>query len=225
VKTNGSLAVSELFYSIQGESSHAGYPCLFIRLAGCNLRCAYCDARYTYEEAGRPMDLAEIMAFVRSSPVRLVEITGGEPLLQKDVHALMTALIADGRTVLLETNGSLDLAEVAEGVVKIVDIKCPGSGMAAMNHLANLTLLTATDELKFVLRSRLDYDWAVNFLRENQLCPPQPADRQVPKLIFSAVTRDLDPAELAAWLLADGLPIRLQLQLHTLLWPGQTRGV
>lgn len=225
MKTEARFAVSELFYSIQGESSHAGYPCLFIRLAGCNLRCTYCDARYTYEEAGRPMGLAEIMAFVRSSPVRLVEITGGEPLLQKDLPALMAALLADGRTVLLETNGSIDLAGVPEGVVKIVDVKCPGSGMAARNHLTNLARLTATDELKFVLRSRQDYDWAVDFLRIHQLCPPHPADRLVPKLIFSAVTRDLAPAELAAWLLADGLPIRLQLQLHTLLWPGQTRGV
>ncbi|MBU0679975.1 MAG: radical SAM protein [Proteobacteria bacterium] len=219
------MLVSELFYSIQGESSYAGYPCLFIRLAGCNLRCTYCDAKYTYEETDREMSLAEIVSFVRKSPVHLVEITGGEPLLQKNVYTLMETLLADDRTVLLETNGSIDLAKVPDAVVKIMDIKCPGSGMAEMNRLANLQQLTSNDELKFVLRSKEDYIWAVDFLREHKLCLPHSSDRQTPKIIFSAVTRDLDPADLAAWLLADGLPIRLQLQLHTLLWPDKTRGV
>jgi 7-carboxy-7-deazaguanine synthase len=225
VKTKDTLLVSELFYSIQGESSYTGYPCLFIRLAGCNLRCTYCDAKYTYEETDLEMSLAEIVSFVQKSPVRLVEITGGEPLLQENVYALMETLLAGERTVLLETNGSIDMAKVPDAVVKIMDIKCPGSGMAEMNHLANLKQLTSKDELKFVLRSKEDYIWAVDFLRENMLCLPHSSDRQTPKIIFSAVTRDLDPTDLATWLLAEGLPIRLQLQLHTLLWPDKTRGV
>ncbi len=227
MKTNDGLRVSELFYSIQGESSYAGYPCLFIRLAGCNLRCTYCDATYTYGEDGRQMTIAEIVDFVQESPVGLVEITGGEPLLQENVHALMEALIADGRTVLLETNGSIGLDKVPDAVVIIMDIKCPGSGMADMNHPANLERLNNKDELKFVLRSQQDYLWAVEFLQKNKLCPAASATatRKHPRILFSAVTDDLDPAELASWILADHLPIQLQLQLHTLLWPGQNRGV
>lgn len=225
MKTDNSLQVTELFYSIQGESSYAGYPCLFIRLAGCNLRCTYCDAKYTYEEDGRRMAKAEIIDFIRKSKVRLVEITGGEPLLQENVYPLMEALLTDNRIVLLETNGSIDLAKVPDSVVKIMDIKCPGSGMENMNHLANLKQLGRKDELKFVLRSREDYQWAVEFLNKNKLCPAGLSDRQNPKILFSAVTNDLDPADLASWILADCLPVKLQLQLHTLLWPGMNRGI
>ncbi len=225
MKTNDCLRVSELFYSIQGESSYSGYPCLFIRLAGCNLRCSYCDAKYTYEESGQEMAIAEVVEFIKGSAIRLVEITGGEPLLQENVYALMEALIADDRLVLLETNGSIDLAMVPDPVVTIMDIKCPGSGMAEMNHLANLERLSSKDELKFVLRSRKDYLWALDFLQKNRLCPANAQDSHKPQILFSAVTSDLAPAELASWILADHLPIRLQLQLHTLLWPGQNRGV
>ncbi len=224
MKTNDSLLVSELFYSIQGESSYAGYPCLFIRLAGCNLRCTYCDAKYTYEEAGRQMAIAEVLDFVAQSPVRLVEITGGEPLLQENVYELMDELIDDDRIVLLETNGSIDLAKVPDGVVKIMDVKCPDSGMADRNHLANLGKLTGQDELKFVLRSHDDYLWAVDFLQKN-IFAAKNQERPRPQIHFSPVANDLAPADLASWLLADNLPIRLQLQLHTLLWPGQNRGV
>ncbi len=225
MKTNDSLLVSELFYSIQGESSYAGYPCVFIRLAGCNLRCSYCDAKYTYEEAGRQMAIADIVSYVRQEQIDLVEITGGEPLLQENVYGLMTALIADGRTVLLETNGSLELSKVPDAVVIIMDIKCPGSGMAESNHLANLERLSSKDELKFVLRSHDDYQWALDFLKGNRLCPASSEDSDKPQILFSAVAQDLDPADLASWVLAERLPIRLQLQLHTLLWPGQNRGV
>nr|MDA3785562.1 radical SAM protein [Deltaproteobacteria bacterium] len=191
MKSNHSLLVSELFYSIQGESSYAGYPCLFIRLAGCNLRCSYCDARYTYEEAGQEMALAEVIAFVQASPVPLVEITGGEPLLQENVYPLMAALIKDERLVLLETNGSMDLTRVPAPVVIIMDIKCPGSGMAEKNHLANLARLTSKDELKFVLRSREDYLWAVDLLKENMLGPTSPSGSEGPMILFSAVEADL----------------------------------
>lgn len=224
MKTKETLQVSELFYSIQGESSYAGYPCLFIRLAGCNLRCSYCDARYTYGEKGRRMTIAEILAFIEESPVSLVEITGGEPLLQVNVYGLMQALLDDERIVLMETNGSIDLRQVPAEVVKIMDIKCPGSGMDHHNYLANLQYLTSTDEVKFVVGSRQDYLWAVDFLKRN-IITPFPSSSQRPKILFSPVTSKLSPTELAGWILLDRLPIRLQLQLHTLLWPGETRGV
>ncbi|MEN8257349.1 MAG: radical SAM protein [Thermodesulfobacteriota bacterium] len=224
MKTNDSLQISELFYSIQGESSYAGFPCLFIRLAGCNLRCTYCDAKYTYEEAGRQMSLQEVLDFVNESPVRLVEITGGEPLLQEQVYPLMEALLDDDRTVLLETNGSIGLEKVPAGVVKIMDIKCPGSGMDDMNHLANIKQLAGKDEVKFVLRSRQDYQWAVDCIRKHMTYAFDSLAKG-PKILFSPVTNDLNPAELAAWILEDTLPIRLQIQLHTVLWPAKSRGV
>lgn len=171
------------------------------------------------------MSLTEILDFVRTSEVNLVEITGGEPLLQENVYPLMAALIEDGRTVLLETNGSIDLAQVPEQVVTIMDVKCPGSGMAPKIHLANLKKLGSKDELKFVLSSREDYLWAVDFLSANKLLAAGLAEKKGPTLLFSAVTGDLAPADLAAWILADRLPVRIQLQLHTLLWPAQKRGV
>lgn len=217
MKSNHSLLVSELFYSIQGESSYAGYPCLFIRLAGCNLRCSYCDARYTYEEAGREMALAEVIAFVQASPVPLVEITGGEPLLQKNVYRLMDELLAADRRVLLETNGSISLEKVPAGVVKIMDVKCPGSGMHAQLRADNFARLGPGDELKFVLCSRADYDWAVAMLGKNSF-------NQDLIIHFSPVTGQLAPSQLAEWILHDRLPVRLQLQLHKVLWPAVNRG-
>ncbi|MEN8140298.1 MAG: 7-carboxy-7-deazaguanine synthase QueE [Thermodesulfobacteriota bacterium] len=224
--TETRLATSELFYSIQGESSFAGYPCVFIRLSGCNLRCRFCDARYSYEEEGRKQTVSEILAFCQKYPGALVEITGGEPLLQDGVYPLMNQLLALGRKVLLETNGSLSLSKVPGGVVKIMDVKCPGSGMTAEMDLANLPLLTSDDELKFVLSSREDYEWAKKFLLDHDLLPKKgTSDSSRPRLLFSPVTEELEPTELANWILADGLPVRLQLQLHTILWPGLARGV
>jgi len=212
------LQLSEIFYSIQGESSFAGYPCLFFRLSGCNLRCSYCDAKYTYEEPASPTALSALLAEAARYPKALVEITGGEPLLQDGVYPLMEALLAEGRTVLLETNGSLSLARVPLGVVKILDLKCPDSGMAGQMDLANLDLLDPRDEIKFVLSSRPDYDWARAMLAEHRLA-------EKAKVILSPVIDRLAPSLLAEWLLADALPARLQLQLHTLLWPGLKRGV
>ena len=217
MKTRETLEVSELFFSIQGESSYAGQPCVFIRLAGCNLRCTYCDAGYTYQEAGIGMDLAEVLGFVAGYPDYPVEVTGGEPLIQEGVYGLLAGLLAAGRRVLLETNGSLPLGRVPAGVVKIVDIKCPDSGMVAHCDLNNLGLLTPEDELKFVLSSQADYDWARNFLREHSLGQPR-------IIHFSAVAERLAPGLLADWILADRLPVRLQLQLHKILWPGTSRG-
>jgi 7-carboxy-7-deazaguanine synthase len=218
------LRVSELFYSIQGESTRAGLPCLFIRLAGCNLRCNYCDARYTWEEAGTPMEAAEILAWVERFPGVMVEITGGEPLMQTGVYPLMQALIDAGRPVLLETNGSLPLNGVPEGVGIIMDIKCPNSGMAAHNLPDNCTLLKersrrgCRDEIKFVLSSEADFHWARAMVERKQLADSMP-------VLFSPVHPRLAPTTLAQLLLDHRLPVRLQLQLHTLLWPDRTRGV
>jgi len=217
VKTTTTLKVSELFFSIQGESSYAGQPCVFIRLAGCNLRCTYCDAAYAYEEPGKSMSLAEILGYAAGYPDYPVEVTGGEPLLQEEVYELLDNLLGGGRKVLLETNGSLPLDRVPAGVVKIIDIKCPGSNMASHCDLDNLLLLCPEDELKFVLSSRADYDWAKDFLLVQRL--------GLPRIIhFSAVSERLAPGLLADWILADRLPVRLQLQLHKVLWPGASRG-
>jgi len=218
VRDEPTLQLSEIFYSIQGESSFAGYPCLFFRLSGCNLRCSYCDAKYTYEEPATPTPLSTLLTEAAQYPYALIEITGGEPLLQEGVYPLMDELLAAGRTVLLETNGSLSIKRVPKEVVKIIDLKCPDSGMAEKMDLANLTLLTPHDEIKFVVSSRADYDWARAMIAEHRLA-------EKAKLILSPVIDRLEPALLAQWLMSDALPARLQLQLHTLLWPGMKRGV
>ena len=218
MKAEPTLQLSEIFYSIQGESSFAGYPCLFFRLSGCNLRCSYCDAKYTYEEPATVTPLSTLLREAARYPKALIELTGGEPLLQEEVYPLMEGLLAAGRTVLLETNGSLSLARVPREVVKIIDLKCPDSGMAERMELANLDLLAPHDEIKFVLSSRPDYDWAKAIMAQHRLA-------EKAKVILSPVIGRLAPALLAEWLLADALPARLQLQLHTLLWPGLKRGM
>ncbi len=217
MKTPPQLEISELFFSIQGESSYAGQPCVFIRLAGCNLRCSYCDAGYTYEEAGSLKDISKILAFVAQYPGFPVEITGGEPLLQENVYRLMDELLAAGRRVLLETNGSIGLEKVPTGVVKIMDVKCPGSGMSEHLLKDNLGLLGPGDELKFVLCSRADYEWAVELIKKTAL-------NKALVIHFSPVTGKLGPTQLAEWILDDQLPVRLQLQLHKFLWPDVVRG-
>ena len=211
------LEISELFYSIQGESSFAGYPCFFIRFAGCNLRCTYCDARYTYEEPGSSYRVKQLLAEVEQYPDVLVEITGGEPLLQEGLYSLLDKLLQTGRTVLLETNGSLSLDRVPEKVVKIMDVKCPDSGMHDKMELGNFVVLTPTDELKFVISSRQDYDFAKETLLIHSLLGKT-------KISFSPVTDRLAPYDLARWIMDDRLPVRLQLQLHTILWPEKKRG-
>ena len=164
-----SLQLCEIFYSIQGESSFAGYPCLFFRLSGCNLRCSYCDASYTYEEPATSTPLSTLLNEATRYPNGLIEITGGEPLLQEGVYPLMDALLAADSTVLLETNGSLPIGRVPKEVVKIIDLKCPDSGMAEKIHLANLELLAPHDEIKFVLSSRGEHDWATAMIREHRV--------------------------------------------------------
>jgi 7-carboxy-7-deazaguanine synthase len=211
------IEICELFYSIQGESSYAGYPCFFIRLAGCNLRCTYCDTRYAYEGAHVSHTISQILAEMENYPGVPVEVTGGEPLLQKGVYPLLDELLAAGRTVLLETNGSITLAEVPPDVVKILDMKCPGSGMHEKMDFTNFAFLGSRDEIKFVMGSRDDYDWALNVLSSYRL-------PDLATVTFSPVASLLPPSKLATWILADCLPVRLRLQLHTILWPARTRG-
>jgi 7-carboxy-7-deazaguanine synthase len=211
------IKIAELFYSIQGESSFAGYPCFFIRFADCNLRCTYCDTRYAYEEDNPLFSISRILAELQKFPDAIVEITGGEPLLQKELYPLLEKLLAADRTVLLETNGSLSLADVPEDVVRIMDMKCPGSGMHEQMDFDNFDLLTPKDEIKFVMGSRDDYNWAVQLVSAYGL-------QNKSTVTFSPVTSELSPATLAGWILEDHLPVRLRLQMHTLIWPGKTKG-
>ena len=211
------IKIAELFYSIQGESSYAGYPCFFIRVAECNLRCTYCDTRYAYEEDHPLYSINRILAELEKYPDTIVEITGGEPLMHEGVYDLIDELLAAGRTVLLETNGSISLAAVPEQVIKIMDIKCPGSGMHEKMNFDNFVFLTRNDEIKFVICSRKDYDWAVKIVTKNSL-------QDVTTVTFSPVVSELPPADLAGWILKDRLPVRLRLQLHTIIWPGMQRG-
>jgi len=217
------LKISELFYSIQGESTWAGMPCIFIRLSGCNLRCNYCDATYTYEEEGQDYPLQEILAYCEKHPHAIVEITGGEPLLQENIYPLLDSLLHAGRTVLIETNGSLPMDKIPENVIKIMDLKCPDSGMHEKNDLGNLQGLTCQDNLKFVLSSKRDFDWAVDLLR--QYLPKIRAGNNVPDILFSPVPGRMAAQDLADWILKENLPIRLQIQLHKILWPKEQRGV
>ena len=218
------LQISELFYSIQGESSYAGYPCIFIRLAGCNLRCSYCDASYTYEEKATPMALDQILDFVDKYSVSLVQITGGEPLLQEGVYPLMRQFIQDQRLVLLETNGSLSLNQVPPEVIKIMDVKCPDSGMDKELYLANIGMLEHHDEVKFVLSSQADYMWAKTFVQTHLINCDITGKQQRPTILFSPAQPALFPTNLADWILKDQLPVKMQLQLHSILWPDKTRG-
>ncbi|MCP3978689.1 MAG: radical SAM protein [bacterium] len=211
------LRVNEIFHSIQGESTHAGRPCVFVRLTGCNLRCVWCDTEYAFHE-GRSMSVEQIVEQVERCGTRLVEVTGGEPLLQDETPTLMQALLDRGFEVLLETGGSLPIEGVPSGVKRIVDVKCPGSGEAERNRWENLEHLRGGDELKFVIASRADYDWAVEQIARRGLAGRCP-------LLFSPVHGDLEPAELADWVTADALDVRVQIQLHKVLWPGVVRGV
>jgi len=213
----GRLRIHEIFHSIQGESTFAGRPCVFVRLTGCQMRCVWCDTEYAFF-AGSWMDLDQILAEVERFGCPLVEVTGGEPLLQPAVHELMRRLADSGHEVLLETGGGFDIAGVDPRVRRIVDVKCPGSGESANNFWPNLEVLGPTDELKFVLADRADYEWALGVIAEHGLAGRCP-------IHFSPVWGRLEPAELAAWMLADGAPARLGLQLHKLLWGPEARGV
>jgi 7-carboxy-7-deazaguanine synthase len=212
------LNVCEIFRSIQGEGKRAGMPCTFVRLAGCNLRCAWCDTRYAYDQ-GQTMAVDDVLTAVADQGCRRVEVTGGEPLVQPASCELMHRLCKAGCETLLETNGSLDIADdVDERVVRIVDVKCPSSGEAAANRWANLPHLRGRDEVKFVLADRADYDFAREVVHEHRL-----GDRCA--VIFSPVHERLTAATLADWILADHLDVRLGVQLHKIIWPDRDRGV
>lgn len=209
------LRITEVFLSIQGESTQAGRPCVFVRLTGCDLRCVWCDTEYAFE-GGAQVTIDEVLDRVVSFGCPLVEVTGGEPLLQRDCIPLMKALLARGHEVMLETGGHRSVEEVPIEVRRILDVKCPGSGESHRNHLENLDRLTPRDEVKFVLVDRADYEWARAFVRDRRLherCP----------VLFSPVWQRLDPKDLAEWILADRLAVRLQLQVHKVLW-GETPG-
>ena len=212
------LTVNEIFYSIQGESTHAGRPCVFIRLTACDLRCSWCDTPYAFHE-GRKMSIDDVVAEVKSYGCPLVEVTGGEPLLQREVYPLMNRLAAEGLAVMLETGGHLSTAQVPAAVVSVIDVKCPASGESAKNHWANLEQLRPHDEVKFVIQDRADYEFARAVVHRYDL-PGRSA-----AALFSPVHGALDPKELAAWILADKLPVRLQLQAHKYIWSPATRGV
>ncbi len=219
-----SLEISELFYSIQGESTFTGLPCVFVRLSGCNLHCAYCDSRYALEEPGRSIRLDEILSFVAAYPGVVVEVTGGEPLLQPAVHDLIDKLLAHSRTVLIETNGSLDIANIPLAATIIMDIKCPGSGSASLfpANIATIrqraALRAGATEIKFVLSSLQDYAWAREMVLLHDLSAVAP-------VLFSPVKSLFPVQDLADALLRDRLAVRLQLQLHTIIWPETPRGV
>ena len=211
------LVVTEIFKSIQGESTYAGLPFWFIRLTGCNLRCAYCDTTYAYE-GGQPITVDQAVEPLAADPLRNVLITGGEPLMQQDTPALAQALLDRSFTVLVETNGSQDIAVLPRGVCRIVDFKCPSSGHENDNRLENIKLLTSKDEVKFVMSDRDDFDWAKDFLFRQAIASPIP-------ILFSAVESALPLPQLASWILEDHLPVRLNVQLHRWIWPKSLRGV
>ena len=227
------LKINEIFFSIQGESTWAGLPCVFVRLTGCHLRCGYCDTEYAFHE-GQRRSIDDVIAEVeRIAPqCRLVEVTGGEPLLQKGVHELMSRLADAGYTVLIETSGACDISACDPRIIRIMDLKTPGSGECERNLWSNIAHLNRRDEVKFVLTGREDYEWARQEIAEHDLAS------RVNAVLMSAVHEVTPPAgselagcsglgmrDLAEWVLADGLPVRLQTQLHKIIWDPQARGV
>lgn len=212
------VVVREIYLSVQGESSHAGRLCTFVRLTGCHLRCSYCDSEFAFR-GGERMKNAEIVRQVKALGAPLVEVTGGEPLLQPGVYPLMQAFLDEGMTVLLETSGAIDVRLVPPAVHKIVDLKTPSSGECDRNDLRNLDSMNGNDELKFVIGSREDYEWARAMVKEHRL------EQRPYGVLFSTVWGKLHPRELAEWVIADRLDVRFQLQLHKYVWDPAARGV
>ena len=211
------LKINEIFKSIQGESSHAGLPCIFVRLTGCNLRCTYCDTEYAFYE-GKEMSVTDVVHAVERLKTPLVEITGGEPLMQKEVYSLMQTLLDKQYAVMLETGGSIALDDVPEPVIKIMDLKCPGSGEESRNNYNNLNSLTLKDEVKFVILDRKDYEWCKTILNKYAI-------HKKTQVLFSPVYEKLDLKDLAKWVLEDNLSVRVQTQLHKVIWSKDAIGV
>jgi 7-carboxy-7-deazaguanine synthase len=212
------LTIYEIYLSVQGESTHVGRPCVFVRLAACNLRCGWCDTPYAFT-GGRRMEVDEVVDAVRAEACGLVEITGGEPLIQPDVHVLMQRLVDERFEVLLETGGHMPLDEVPDEVMTIVDVKCPASGEAGKMHWPNLDQISSADEVKFVIQDRADFEYATDVVRRFRL------NERARAVLFSPVFGVLPPADLANWILERRVPARLQLQAHKYIWHPETRGV
>ena len=211
------MELSEIFYSIQGESSFAGLPCIFIRLSGCNLRCSYCDTKYAYKK-NYELTVEEILQRIKEhTPVSLIEVTGGEPLLQNETYLLLDKLIKNNYQVLLETNGSILLDKVPKDVIKIVDIKTPGSKMSDKMRWENINYLTPNDEIKFVITNRVDFDWSVEKISDYKLMRY--------KIIFSPAYNIIEPRILAEWIKEEKIPVRMQLQLHKIIYNDKMRKV
>ncbi len=211
------LTVNEIFHSIQGESTHAGSPCVFVRLTACDLRCTWCDTPYAFHE-GRKMSIEDVVRAVDGYGCPLVEITGGEPLLQDEVYPLMDRLLQGGHTVMLETGGHRPIDRVPPAVIKVVDVKCPGSGESGRNHWPNLDALAPHDEVKFVIADRADYEFARDVVLTKLA-------GRTGAILFSPVHGSMDSAQLSEWVLSDRLAVRVQLQLHKFIWHPSTRGV
>ena len=212
------LKINEIFYSIQGESTYAGLPCLFIRLMGCDLRCTYCDTEYAFFE-GTAKTLAEILSVAKEKGAKLIDVTGGEPLLQRNVHPLMSLLCDEGYEVLIETSGAHDISKIDPRVKVIMDLKCPSSGESKRNRLENIPLLQKKDQLKFVMGTREDYEWLKGMIESHRLA------EQVGAILVSPVFGKIDLQSMAKWILEDHLPVRFQVQLHKIIWEPMTRGV
>jgi 7-carboxy-7-deazaguanine synthase len=218
VDENLRLKINEIYLSVQGESTWAGLPCVFVRLTGCDLRCSYCDTEYAFYEGVRKT-LGDILTEVLAFDCSLVEITGGEPLLQKNVLSLMTALCDAGRTVLIETSGAHDISMVDPRVHRIMDLKTPSSGEVNKNRYSNIKYLSQRDEVKFVIGSREDYEWSRNQINDHRL------GERVKAVLLSPVFGSIEPRQIVDWMLADRLPARFQLQIHKFIWEPRARGV
>ena len=211
------IKINEIYLSVQGESTHTGLPCIFIRLTGCNLRCSWCDTAYAFHE-GKNMSIDEILQKIENFGIHLVEITGGEPLMQDNVYTLMRRLIENGYKVMLETGGSISLERVPKDVIKIMDLKCPGSGGQDKNNLDNLKLLAPHDEVKFVILDKKDYEWSRDIIKKYKI-------NETAHILLSPVFDKLELKEMVKWILEDRLPVRLQTQLHKIIWDKNTIGV
>ena len=211
------LKINEIYYSVQGESTHAGRPCIFIRLTYCNLRCSYCDTEYAFYD-GKDMEITDIMSEIKRWECNLVEVTGGEPLFQDECIDLLNELVNSNYEVMLETGGSLSISDVPKKVVKIVDFKCPSSGMVKKNLYSIVDDLQAHDEVKFVIGNREDFDWAKDRITEYSL-------DKICTLLFSPTFGTIDPQQIIEWILAENLPVRMQLQMHKMIWSPEEKGV